>query len=244
MRLIFATTCVFFSFCAHPQQGDQILTDYDRGFAQGAYYGLMLAGASYDVAWCMKYELEARDTELGSGGEFQKVLDATLKTCRDRVADSQPGYASFARTTLIARKSELQPSVVFWRDVMGFEYGGDPTPRTGSANPHLGWTESATTYFTGFQSKQGSTVALLLIEEKSEFPSLELPEQGVAYGGMVLVHTAKNIRDIYERALENDVEIIKPYGPSPSGRSIQMMFRAPTGQLVEIYELIESPAQD
>jgi hypothetical protein len=31
--------------------------DYYLGFSQGAYYGLMLAGVDYDVAWCMKSEL-------------------------------------------------------------------------------------------------------------------------------------------------------------------------------------------
>ena len=152
------------------------------------------------------------------------------------VAD-ESGYASFVRTTIMARKQDLEPSIVFWRDVMGFEYAGDPKPRSGSASI-LGWSEQATTYFTSFKSREGSTVALLLVDEDPDFPSLRLPEKGVAYGGVVLVHTARNIRNVYDRAVKHGVDIVKPYGPSNTGLSIQIMLRAPTGQMVEIYELL------
>jgi hypothetical protein len=163
-------------------------------------------------------------------------LVMSLATSNGALAE-EPGYASFVRTTIMARLQELEPSVTFWRDVMGFEYAGDPKPRAGSASI-LGWSEQATTYFTSFKSREGSTVALLLVEDDPKFPSLTLPDNGVAYGGVVLVHTAKNIRDVYDRAVQYGVEIIKPYGPSNTGLSIQIMLRAPTGQMVEIYELI------
>jgi len=148
------------------------------------------------------------------------------------------GYASFARTTIVGRLADLEPSVTFWRDVMGFEYGGAPQPRTGSGNKYLGWSDNATTYFTAFNSKEGSTVALLLIEEEPEFPTQAPYRPATAYGSVVLVHTAKGIRDIYDRAVAHGVEIVKPYGPSGSGRSIQIMLRAPTGHFVEIYEVL------
>ena len=45
--------------------------DYYRGFAHGAYYGLMLAGVEYDVAWCMKAELEYEAAGMGTGADFQ-----------------------------------------------------------------------------------------------------------------------------------------------------------------------------
>lgn len=151
----------------------------------------------------------------------------------------EAGYASFARTTILARYQDLEPSITFWRDVMGFEYAGDPEPRTGFASI-LGWSKQATTYFTSFKSTGGSTVALLLVEDDPDFPTLQLPESGTAYGGIVLVHTAKNIRDVYDRAVQHGVEIIKPYGPSRTGRSIQILLRAPTGHVVEIYELIDA----
>ncbi len=148
------------------------------------------------------------------------------------------GYASFARTTIVGRLADLEPSVTFWRDVMGFEYGGAPQPRSGSGNEYLGWTAGATTYFTAFKSKEGSTVALLLIEAEPDFPAQAPYRPAVAYGSVVLVHTAKGIREIYDRAVSHGVEIVKPYGPSGSGRSIQIMLRAPTGHFVEIYEMI------
>lgn len=57
--------------------------EYYLGFSQGAYYGLMLAGEDYHVAWCMKSELEYEAAGLGSGGEFQAKLEGLLDRCRD-----------------------------------------------------------------------------------------------------------------------------------------------------------------
>lgn len=56
--------------------------DYYLGFSQGAYYGLLLGGEHYDVAWCMKSELEYEAEALGTGGEFQARLEAMLEHCR------------------------------------------------------------------------------------------------------------------------------------------------------------------
>jgi len=148
------------------------------------------------------------------------------------------GYATLIRTTVLAHLSDLEPSITFWRDIMGFEYAGDPEPRTGSASP-LGWNEDSNTYFTTFTSKNGAMFALLLVEDTPDFPSLELPDTGTAYGGVVLVHIGKDIGDVWKRAVVHDVPVLKPYGPSPSGRSMQMLLRAPTGHVVEIYEMIE-----
>jgi len=63
--------------------------DYYIGFSQGAYYGLMLAGEDYHVAWCMKSELEYEAATLGTGGEFQARLEALLQDCR-RQNPAQP----------------------------------------------------------------------------------------------------------------------------------------------------------
>jgi hypothetical protein len=63
--------------------------DYYFGFSQGAYYGLMLAGEEYDVAWCMKSELEYAASSLGAGGEFQKKMESMLRTCREEQANRQ-----------------------------------------------------------------------------------------------------------------------------------------------------------
>lgn len=64
--------------------------DYYRGFAQGAYYGLMLAGEGYDVAWCMRGELEIEARGMGQGAEFQRTMEGLLDQCRET-------YASDAR---------------------------------------------------------------------------------------------------------------------------------------------------
>jgi len=152
--------------------------------------------------------------------------------------EEESGYATFIRTAVLARLSDLEPSITFWRDVMGFDYAGDPEPRTGYSHP-LGWNEDSTTYFTIFTSREGAMFALLMVEDTPDFPKLDLPDSGTAYGGVVLVHTGKNIRDVYDRAVAHGVDIIRPYGPSRTGRSMVMLLRAPTGHMVEVYETIE-----
>jgi hypothetical protein len=67
-----------------PAQADlDVHDDYYRGFAQGAYYGLMLAGEEYDVAWCMRGELEVEARGMGQGADFQKTLERLLAECRE-----------------------------------------------------------------------------------------------------------------------------------------------------------------
>ncbi|MDH4108577.1 MAG: hypothetical protein OEW35_09680 [Gammaproteobacteria bacterium] len=56
--------------------------DFYAGFAQGAYYGLLLAGEDYHVAWCMRGELEFEARGMGGGEEFQQTLDRLLAACR------------------------------------------------------------------------------------------------------------------------------------------------------------------
>lgn len=169
------------------------------------------------------------------------VLLAGIVMFAGAQADShepEPGYATFIRTAVLARRADLEPSITFWRDVMGFDYAGDPEPRTGFAHP-LGWNEDSTTYFTIFTSREGAMIGLLMVEDTPDFPELDLPDAGTAYGGVVLVHMGRNIRDVYDRAVAHGVDIVKPYGPSRTGRSMTILLRAPTGQMVEIYEMIE-----
>jgi hypothetical protein len=58
--------------------------DYYLGFSQGAYYGLMLGGVDYDVAWCMKSELAYIGADMGTGGEFQEKIEQMLADCREQ----------------------------------------------------------------------------------------------------------------------------------------------------------------
>ena len=55
--------------------------DYYLGFSQGAFYGLMLAGVEYDVAWCVKGELDHEADKLGAGGEFQDNIERIYQAC-------------------------------------------------------------------------------------------------------------------------------------------------------------------
>jgi hypothetical protein len=57
--------------------------DYYAGFAQGAYYGLLLAGEDYEVAWCMRGELEFEAKGMGQGVAFQKTMERLLAECRE-----------------------------------------------------------------------------------------------------------------------------------------------------------------
>ena len=64
--------------------------DYYLGFSQGAYYGLMLAGVDYDVAWCMKSELAYAGAAIGTGGEFQARMEQMFDDCRAKYPPRQP----------------------------------------------------------------------------------------------------------------------------------------------------------
>lgn len=170
---------------------------------------------------------------------FAVLLTPFTAVADGHKADPQleAGYASFARTTILGRLADLEPSITFWRDVMGFSYAGDPRRNTGDSSP-IGWDDEAQRYFTAFTSREGSTVALLLVENQPDWPSYDMTQPGVPYGGVVLVHTAKNLEALYNRAVQNNIEVVKPYSPSATGRSMQIYLRAPTGHLVEIYEMI------
>ena len=60
--------------------------DYYLGFSQGMYYGLMLGGVDYDVAWCVKGEVDYLGDALATGSEFQQQMDGMLAGCRDEYA--------------------------------------------------------------------------------------------------------------------------------------------------------------
>lgn len=62
----------------------EVHEDYYAGFAQGAYYGLLLGGEDYDVAWCMRGELEHEARGMGAGAEFQRTMERLLEECRAR----------------------------------------------------------------------------------------------------------------------------------------------------------------
>jgi hypothetical protein len=63
--------------------------DYYVGFSQGAYYGLMLAGVDYAVAWCMKSELAYEAASMGTGGAFQAKIEKMLADCREELAGNE-----------------------------------------------------------------------------------------------------------------------------------------------------------
>jgi hypothetical protein len=63
--------------------------DYYLGFSQGAYYGLMLAGVDYNVAWCMKSELAYEAAAMGTGGAFQAKIEQMLVDCREELAGKE-----------------------------------------------------------------------------------------------------------------------------------------------------------
>lgn len=63
--------------------GLDVHEDYYRGFAHGTYYGLMLGGVDYHVAWCMKVELEYEAADMGTGEDFQRKMESLLEKCRE-----------------------------------------------------------------------------------------------------------------------------------------------------------------
>lgn len=85
-KLAIAGCLTMFAVCGSAQtvSEDELKfhPDYYLGFSHGAYYGLMLAGEDYHVAWCMKGELEYEAARLGTGSEFQQAMDSILMKCR------------------------------------------------------------------------------------------------------------------------------------------------------------------
>ena len=70
--------------CQSAARGElDVHEDYYAGFTQGAYYGLMLAGEDYDVAWCMRGELEFEAKGMGQGAAFQTTMERLLAECRE-----------------------------------------------------------------------------------------------------------------------------------------------------------------
>ena len=59
--------------------------DYYLGFSQGVYYGLLLAGTEYDIAWCVKGELAYEGDAIGTGSEFQQALETVLRKCQQAI---------------------------------------------------------------------------------------------------------------------------------------------------------------
>ena len=79
-----AIACILMSRALTADDGLEFHEDYYLGFSQGAYYGLMLGGVDYDVAWCMKSELAYEAAAMGTGGEFQAKMERMLVACRAR----------------------------------------------------------------------------------------------------------------------------------------------------------------
>ena len=75
------------TFATATNGGLNVHEDYYRGFAHGAYYGLMLEGVDYHVAWCMKVELEYEADAMGTGADFQRKLESMLNKCREENSD-------------------------------------------------------------------------------------------------------------------------------------------------------------
>lgn len=63
--------------------------DYYEGFAQGVYYGLLLRGEDYAIAWCMKSELGYEAKSLGTGADFQKNIEGLLQRCRENSSGAE-----------------------------------------------------------------------------------------------------------------------------------------------------------
>jgi hypothetical protein len=155
-----------------------------------------------------------------------------VPTSREEVS----GEAFFTRATLIGHYADLEPSITFWRDVMGFQYGGDPVSPNSPAISALGYDETATAYFAKFTPAKGATVGLLMIDNAPEYPEFDLTQPG-AYGGVVLVHQADNLPAISKSAIEHGIEIIRPLQKmGKNSNTLSMHLKAPTGHVIAIYE--------
>ncbi len=144
------------------------------------------------------------------------------------------GTARFDRTTLVIR--EMDESMVFWRDVMGFEVAVEPKVLPQRENTYFGWTEDAVVTFARLVSPEGAGLGLLEVRQTA-YASLDIEESATGHGGVILVFVATNIDGLYERAAKADA-VLKPLGLSNTGLSKQMYLKSPSGHVLEIFELL------
>jgi len=145
-----------------------------------------------------------------------------------------PGTAKFDRTTLVIK--DMQKSLEFWRDVMNYTVKNEPRTLPKTENKYLGWTMEATISFARLYSSEGAGIGLLEVQQEG-FGSLYIENQATLYGGVILVHPATDIKAIYERAVKANA-VLKPLQKSPTGLSMQMYLKSPSGHVLELYELL------
>jgi|GEM_PF-610191 len=150
----------------------------------------------------------------------------------------ESGTARLDRTTLMIR--DMEESFAFWRDVMQFDVIMEPRELDRGENVYLGWSDAAVVRFARFQSPDGAGIGLLEVVQE-DYADLNLKDTPTGYGDAILVLIATDIDAIYARAQATGA-VLKPLGLSPSGRSKQMFLEAPSGHVLEVYELL--PAQE
>lgn len=149
------------------------------------------------------------------------------------------GVATFDRTTLMV--DDMQKNWDFWRNVMGYAITKEPFVLPKAENKYLGWSEDATVLFAQLKSPDGAGIGLLEVTQDG-FPELAVQEHPTGIGGAILVHTVVDIEGVYERAKAAGA-VLKPLGLSPTGLSKQMYVRAPSGHILEMYELLPTAAE-
>jgi len=155
------------------------------------------------------------------------------------MAEEKNGTATFLRTSLVVKN--MDASLSFWRDVMNYEVARGPLELPRAANEYLGWTADAVVRFASLHSSDGLGIGLLEVKQEG-FAEVNIQNNPTGYGGVVLVHRAKNIDALYERARKANA-VFKPLGLSRSGLSKQMFLKSPSGHVVEIYELLPKSEQ-
>lgn len=216
------------------------ITESHNLMVQNNNYEHIIKEAKSGNKSAQEYILKIYSEGIGQKRSLKEALDwfeTALNFSSRQHKNSPEASTTFLRSTIVCKIKNLEPSIVFWKDVMGFEFSGLPPSSTSGSSSLMGWTKDSKRSFATFKSKGGSTIALLIIDDSS-FPEVELITKGTGYNDIILVHEATNIKEIYDRAIKYNIEIIKPYGPSSTGKSIQLFLRAPTGHFVEIYEII------
>ncbi|MEM7277551.1 MAG: VOC family protein [Pseudomonadota bacterium] len=170
---------------------------------------------------------------------FRVTLVCVLWLISGFAVANEPGSARFDRTSLVVQ--QMDSSVVFWRDVMGFELVLEPRTLPSTNNPYLGWTEDAVVRFARFVSPDGAGLGLLEVQQPG-FPSLKIKDHATGHGGVILVMVATDIEALYKRAVKAKA-VLKPLGLSATGLSKHMYLKSPSGHALELYELLTEADQ-
>jgi predicted enzyme related to lactoylglutathione lyase len=144
--------------------------------------------------------------------------------------------STFLRSAIFVK--DRAATVKFFKEVMGYEELTTSELAAAGADDPLGLPAGTKRVLTGMKSKDGAGLSIMGLEHP-DLKALARPAGvGNAYGDVMFVHQVTNIKEIERRAKAGGYTVIRAAIPSPSGKSLQMFLREPSGVRLELFEML------